>query len=135
MHGAGFHALAAADTLLLVDHVHAGLGVLGDGLVLTGSHALAALDAGLGLGTGTLGNDLDAGQILIKFLIESLGAGADALQTCHALYIFLNSELLHNRELSFIFDSISLYMLAAENAMPNSKRVEFSPGRFVSVFW
>ena len=35
LHGAGFHALAALDAQLLVDHVNAGLGVLGDGLVFT----------------------------------------------------------------------------------------------------
>ena len=60
VHGAGFGALAAADALLLVDHVHAGLGVLGDGLVLTGTHTLAALNAGIGLCTGTLGHDADS---------------------------------------------------------------------------
>ena len=97
LHGADLHALAAADALLLVDHVHAGLGVLGDGLVLAGAHALAALDANVGLGSIALSNDLDAGQVGIKFLIESLGAGLDALQAGHTFSGFINSELLHNR--------------------------------------
>ena len=103
VHGAGFGALAAADALLLVDHVHAGLGVLGDGIVLTGAHTLAALNAGIGLCTGTLGNDADTALILVKFLIKSLGAGSNALQTCHALHIFLSNELLHSTEFSFVF--------------------------------
>ena len=103
VHGAGFGALAAADALLLVDHVHAGLGVLGDGFVLTGTHTLAALNAGIGLGAGTLGHDADTTLLLVKFLIERLGTGGDALQTCHALHIFLSSELLHSAELSFVF--------------------------------
>ena len=103
VHGADLGALAAADALFLVDHVHAGLGVLGDGLVLTGAHTLAALNAGIGLCAGTLGNDADTALILVKFLIKSLGAGSDALQTCHALHIFLSNELLHSTEFSFVF--------------------------------
>ena len=101
LHGAGLHALAAADAELLVDHVNAGLGILGDGAVLTGAHALAALDAGHRLGAGTLGNHLDAGQILMEFLIESSGTGTDTFQTCHALNIFLNSQLLHSKSYPF----------------------------------
>ena len=97
LEGAGFLALAAANAQLLVDHVHTGLGVLGDGTVLTGLHTLAALDADHGLGTGTLGNDLDAGQIGIEFLVECLGAGLDALQAGHTLSIFIDSQLLHSR--------------------------------------
>ena len=96
LHGADFDTLAAADTLLLVDHVNAGLGVLGDSLSLTDLHALAALDTGHGLGSVALGNNADAGQILVKLLVESFGAGLDALQTCHTFDIFLNSELLHS---------------------------------------
>ena len=61
LHGANLHALAAGDALLLIDHVDAGLGVLGDCLMLTDLHALAALDADIGLGTLTLGHDLQAG--------------------------------------------------------------------------
>ena len=95
LHGAGLDALAAADALLLVDHVDAGLGILGDGLMLTGLHALAALDAGHGLGTSALGDDLDTAEVGVKFLIECVGAGADALQTGHALGILFHGELLH----------------------------------------
>ena len=95
LHGAGRYALAAADAELLVDHVHAGLGILGDGTVLTSLHALTALDAGHGLGTGTLGNHLDAGQILMELLVESGRAGTDALQAGHAFDILFNSKLLH----------------------------------------
>ncbi len=49
LHRAGLHAVAAAHAELLVNHVNAGLGVLGDGAVGTGAHALAALYAGLDL--------------------------------------------------------------------------------------
>ena len=89
--------LAAGNALLLVDHVNAGLGVLSDGLVLTDLHALAALDADIGLCCVALCNNTDAGQILVKFLIECLGAGLNTLQTGHAGLIFLNGELLHIR--------------------------------------
>ena len=95
LHGACFHALTAGNTLLLIDHVNAGLGILGDGLMLTSLHALTALDAGHGLGTGTLGNHLDAGQILMELLVESGRAGTDALQAGHAFDILFNSKLLH----------------------------------------
>ena len=88
LHGAGFHALAAADTELLVDHVHAGLGILGNGAVFTGLHALAALNAGHRLDTGALCNNLDAAQIRMKFLVKRSGAGTHALQTGHALNAF-----------------------------------------------
>ena len=96
LHGASLNALTAGNTLLLVDHVHTGLGVLGDGFMLTGAHALAALDADIGLCTGALSHDLDAAQIGIKFLIKCHGAGADTLQTCHTFSILLNNELLHS---------------------------------------
>ena len=109
LHGAGRYALAAADAELLVDHVHAGLGILGDGAVLTAAGALAALDADHGLCTGALGHDLDAAQILVEFLIESGGTGTDALQACHALDIFLNSQLLHNKSYPFSFLFIVYY--------------------------
>ena len=97
MHGAGFDALAAADTLLLVDHVHAGLGILSDGFVLTCLHALAALDANIGLCAGALGNDLDAAQGDIIHLIESFRASLNTLQTSHTFTILFNNELLHKR--------------------------------------
>ena len=101
LHGAGLHALAAADTQLLVDHVDTGLGILGDGTILADLHALAALDADNRLSTLTLGNNLDAGQILMKFLIESIGTSTDTFQTCHALGILLNSKLLHSKGYPF----------------------------------
>ena len=108
LHGAGFHALAAADTQLLVDHVNAGLGILGDSAVLTDLHALAALDAGHGLGTVALGNDLDAGIIGVEFLVEGFGAGLNALQASHTFRIFLNNELLHKRTLLYRYIYIDI---------------------------
>ena len=85
LHGAGFHTLAAGNAQLLVDHVHAGLRILGDGTVLTGLHALTALDTGHRLSAGALGNHLDAAQIGMKLLVERIGTGTDALQASHAL--------------------------------------------------
>ena len=120
MHGAGFDALAAADTLLLVDHVNAGLGILSDCIMFAGTHALAALDADIGLGLVALGNDLDAGQCDIKFLVEGFGAGLHTLQTCHTFGTLFNSELLHSRELSFIIIIASLlYIICSQNATHN----------------
>jgi hypothetical protein len=101
LHGAGLDTLAAADTLLLVDHVNAGLGILSDGLMLTGTHALTALNADIGLCSTVLINNLDAGQSHIVYLIESLRTGLDALQASHALCAFYNSELLHKRTLLY----------------------------------
>ena len=101
LHRAGFHALAAADAQLLVDHVNAGLGILGNGAVLANLHALAALNADNRLCALTLGNNLDAGQVLMKLLIESVGTGTDTLQTCHAFGILLNSKLLHSEGYPF----------------------------------
>ena len=101
LHGAGFDTLAAADTLLLVDHVNAGLGILGDSLMLTGLHALAALDADHGLGSVALSGDLDAGQIGVKLLVECLGASLNTLQAGHTFGILLNSQLFHNGGFSF----------------------------------
>ena len=95
LHGTNFHTLAAGNALLLVDHVHAGLGILRDCLMLANLHALAALDADIGLSACALGNDLDAAQIRIELLVESSRTSLDALQTCHALGTLFNSELLH----------------------------------------
>ena len=103
LEGAGFLALAATNAELLVDHVHAGLGILGNSLMLADLHALAALNADIGLGSVALGNDLDAGQVGIKLLVESLGASLDTLQASHTFRIFLNNELLHKRTLLCIF--------------------------------
>ena len=102
LHGAGLDALAAANALLLVDHVDTGLGVLGDGLMLTGAHALTTLDADVGLGNASLLNNLNAAEGHIIFLIECLGAGLNALQASHTDFVFLNSELLHKKGHSFI---------------------------------
>ena len=107
LQGANLHALAAADALLLVNHVHAGLGILGNGLSLAYLHALAALNASHGLGGISLRNDADTAQILVKFLVKRLGAGLNALQAGHALSILLNSKLFHgNTPLVFISDTI-----------------------------
>ena len=94
--GADLDALAAGNALLLVDHVHAGLGILSNRLMLTDLSALTALDADHGLCAGTLRNDLDAGQILLELLVESGRAGTDALQAGHAFDILFNSKLLHD---------------------------------------
>ena len=101
LHGAGLHTSTAADAQLLVDHVNAGLGVLGNSTMLTGLHALAALNANHGLSSAVLtGNDLDAGIIGVELLIKCLGAGLNALQASHTLGILLNGQLLH-RMISF----------------------------------
>ena len=108
LHRADLNALTALNTQLLVDHVHAGLGVLGDGLMLTSLHALAALDADIGLGSVALGNDTDAAEILVKFLIESGGTSLDALQASHALCALFNNELLHKRILLYRYIYIDI---------------------------
>ena len=102
LQGADLDALAAGYALLLVDHVHTSLGILSNSLMLTNLGALATLDADHRLCTGTLGNDLDAGQIRVELFIESIGAGTDALQTGHAVYALFNCEFLHNRKFPFI---------------------------------
>ena len=96
MHGARLYALAAANTFLLVDHVHAGFGILGNRLVFSGAHTLAALDAGLGFCTGSLCYNPNAGQGFVKFLVECFRAGTDTLQAGHAFSIFFYSELFHS---------------------------------------
>ena len=96
LHGTSFNALATGNTELLVDHVDAGLGILGNGAVLAGLFAFAALDAGVGLCAGTLGYDLDAGIIRVKFLIKSIGASLDTFQTSHTFCTLFNHEFLHN---------------------------------------
>ena len=104
LHGAGFHTLATLDAQLLVDHEHAGLGVLGNSAMLAGTHALAALDANIGLcATLLAGNDLDAGIVGMEFLVERLRAGLDTLQASHAFYILLDNKLLHNKGFSFMY--------------------------------
>ena len=90
-----FLALAAADAELLVDRVDA-LGVLGDRAVLAGLRALAALNADHGLGRAVALDDLKTCLGRVKFLVERLGASADALETCHALGSLFNGQLFHN---------------------------------------
>ena len=97
--GTNLDTLAAADTLLLVDHVDTGLGILGNCFMLTGTHALTALDADIGLCSTVLLYDVDAAQSHIIDLIESLGTGLDTLQASHAFCALFNSELLHKRTL------------------------------------
>ena len=103
LHGANLDALTATNAVLFADHVDTGLGILGNGIVLTDLHALATLNADVGLGTaGLTGNDLDAGIIGMELLVESLRASLNALQTSHTFHIFLYSKLLHNKGFSFM---------------------------------
>ena len=102
LHGADLHALATGNTQLLVDHVNAGLGILGDRTMLASLFTLAALDTGHGLCATALRNHLDAGIIRIEFFVEGIGACANALQTSHTFRSFFHSEFLHNRGLSFM---------------------------------
>ena len=95
LHGTNFNALTAGGAELLVDHVHTGLGVLGDGTGFANLGAFAALDAGHGLCSAVFLHDLDAGQVFVEFLEEGSGTGTDTLQACHALYILFNSKLFH----------------------------------------
>ena len=118
LHGAGLHALAAANAVLLVNHVHAGLGILGNGPMLTGLHALAALDAHVGLGSGSLGNNSHAAVILVEFLIKCFGTGADTFQTRHALRVFFNRELFHDKMNSFMYFEKPEFFLSYYNRKP-----------------
>lgn len=121
LHGTNLNTFSAADAVFLIDHINAGLGVLGNGLMLTSFHALTALDTGLRLGTASLGDDLNGGIVGVEFLIKGLGAGANALQASHAFHIFLNSESLHNETtllyVLFILDIINGF---SKNSNPNS---------------
>jgi hypothetical protein len=69
--------------------------------MLADLHALTALNTDIGLCCGTLGYDLDARQVGIKLLVESIGASTNTLQASHTLRILFNSELLHIRGFSF----------------------------------
>ena len=86
--GTSCHTFTAADTKLLIDHVHA-LGILRDGAFGAGAGALAAHDAvhDLGLTVG-LGDDLDAAEVGIVLLIEGLGAGDNTAHTSLAGILF-----------------------------------------------
>ena len=101
--GTNLDTLAAADTLLLVDHVDTGLGVLSDGLMLTNLSALTALDTGHRLSAITLCNNLNAGQILVEFLIKGGGTSVHTLQACHTLGVLFNHKFLHIREFPFSY--------------------------------
>ena len=90
LHGADLHALTAGGAQLLIDHVHTGLGILGDRASLANLGALTALNAGHRLGASAFGNDLNAAQVRIKCLKEGCGASTDALQTCHTFRSLLN---------------------------------------------
>ena len=110
--GAGLGALAAAGAELLVDHVHAGLGILGDGTIGAGLGAQTALGADLGLGSALALHDLDAGLGDIVLLVESLGASLDALQAGHALGALFDGQLLHRNRSpfqSYIIDRIIIH--------------------------
>ena len=100
--GADLNTLTAGNTLLLIDHVHTGLGILSNCLMLTNLSALATLDTDHGLGTGTLRNNLDAGKIRMELFIECLGASLDTLQASHTLSTLFNNKLLHMNEIPFI---------------------------------
>ena len=103
LHGADFHARAALAAQRRVDQINAGLGVLGDGTMLAGAHARATLNANIGLCLTILANDnTNAGQILVKLLIEGFGTGLNTLQASHALLVLLNSKLLHTNGFSFM---------------------------------
>ena len=111
LHGTCFHALAAGNAVLLIDHVNTGLGILGNGIVFTDLHAFAALDTDIRFRTAILtGNDLNAGIIGMEFLVKCLGAGIHTGKTCHAFHIFLNSELLHNGQILLYVLFISLLL-------------------------
>ena len=72
--------------------------------MLAGTHALAALDANIGLcATLLAGNDLDAGIVGMELLVKCLGAGLNTLQASHAFHILLDNKLLHNKGFSFMY--------------------------------
>ena len=92
--GTRFNAFSAAGAELAADHPDA-LGVLGDRAGGTDLGALAALDTDHGTDVLAALNDLQSGLIGVEFLIVCVGAGADALQTCHARNILLDEKFLH----------------------------------------
>ena len=94
--GTCFDALAAAGAELAANHPDT-LGVLGDGAGGTCFGALAALDADHGTDVLAALDDLQSSLIGVEFLIVSVGAGADALQTGHALHAFFDGQLFHER--------------------------------------
>ena len=103
LHGTSLSALAAADAQLLIDHIHAGLGILGNSTVLTDLHALTAGDTGHRLSAGALCNNPDAAQIRMEFLIKGGGASTNTLQASHTFNILLNSKFLHSKGFPFSY--------------------------------
>ena len=100
--GTGLDALAAAGAELAADHPDA-LGVLGDRAGGTDLGALAALDTDHGTDVLAALDDLQSGLIGVEFLIVCVGAGADALQTGHALHAFFDGQLFHERSPSHFY--------------------------------
>ena len=95
LHGTDFDALAAGGAELFVNHVNAGFGVLGDGVVGTGAGALAALYAGLDLRLAVVVHDADAALVLVKHLVEGFGTRSHTGQTRHTGYALLDGYLFH----------------------------------------
>ena len=135
--GADLDTLAAGNALLLIDHVHAGLGILSDSLVLTDLSALAALDADHGLCASALCDDLDAGQIRMEFFIERSGASLDTLQTSHTLCTFFNNKLLHMNEIPFISlcDDFIIHTKHQNGNGQFSLSANFSKFHHSHIFW
>ena len=100
--GTRFNAFSAAGAELAADHPDA-LGVLGDRAGGTGLGALAALDTDHGADVLAALDDLQSGLIGVEFLIVCVGAGADALQTGHALHAFFDGQLFHERSPSHFY--------------------------------
>ena len=92
--GTGLDTLAAAAAELFVDGVDA-LRILRDGAVGTCFCAFAALNAEHRLGSPFAVDDLKAGLGGIKFFVEGIGTGTDALQTGHALDALFRGEFFH----------------------------------------
>ena len=125
LHGAGFHTLTAGGAKLLIDHVHTGLGILGDSASLTDLHALTTLDAGHRLCTGTLGNYLNAAKVLIKLLKKCIGASADTFQAGHTFNVLFHRKLLHKKgNPLFYFISIHIIQDMVQNSNDNFKQFE-----------
>ena len=121
LHGADFSALTAGGAQLLIDHVNTGLGILGDRTGLADLGALTTLDASHRLGASALSNDLNAGQIGIKLLIEGHGASTDTLKASHAFAILFNDKFLHRKRSSFLLLFFILYRTSRKIAMPKIK--------------
>ena len=121
LHGADLYALAAGGTQLFINHINAGLGILSNGTGFADLSALAALDAGHRLSCAVLIHDFDAAQILVEFLVKSLGAGTDALQAGHTFNIFLNGKLLHLKRSPF-----QLFSFIIQKVHRNSKYKKYN---------